>query len=57
MAALGRLVICPLIFVGGALMMGFRGIALAGLFLVFASPTATSSYPGQEWVETGSWPD
>ncbi len=44
-AALGRLVICPLIFVGGALMMGFRGIALAGLFLVFASPTATSSYP------------
>ena len=26
-------------------MMGFRGIALAGLFLVFASPTAASSYP------------
>lgn len=44
-AALGRLVICPLVFAGGAYLLGFRGIALAGIFLVFATPTATSSYP------------
>lgn len=43
--ALGRLVIVPGIFLGLSITLGFRGMELAGLFLVFASPTATSSYP------------
>lgn len=42
---LGRLVAVPGIFVGLAIMFGFRNMELVGLFLVFASPTATSSYP------------
>lgn len=42
---LGRLVIVPGIFLGLSIALGFRGMELAGLFLVFASPTATSSYP------------
>ncbi len=43
--AFGRLVAVPAVLVGGAIALGFRGMELAGLFLVFASPTATSSYP------------
>lgn len=43
--ALGRLVVVPVIFVGLGVALGFRDMELAGLFLVFASPTATSSYP------------
>lgn len=43
--ALGRLVVVPAIFLGIAAALGFRGMELAGLFLLFASPTATSSYP------------
>lgn len=42
---LGRLVLVPGIFVGLSIALGFRGMELAGLFLMFASPTATSSYP------------
>lgn len=43
--AAGRLVVIPGIFVTAAIAFGFRGMELAGLFLVFASPTATASYP------------
>lgn len=42
---LGRLVVAPGIFVAIAILLGFRGMPLAGLFLLFSSPTATSSYP------------
>lgn len=45
MMAVGRLAVVPAIFVTTAIALGFRGMELAGLFLVFASPTATSSYP------------
>ena len=41
----GRLVAVPAVFVTAAIALGFRGTELAGLFLVFASPTATASYP------------
>lgn len=44
-ATLGRLVIVPGIFLGVSVALGFRGIALAGLFLIYASPVASSSYP------------
>lgn len=40
-ATLGRLVIVP----GVCLVLGLRGIELAGLFLIYATPVASSSYP------------
>ena len=43
--AAGRLVVVPAVFIMAAIAFGFRGMELAGLFLVFASPTATASYP------------
>lgn len=43
--AAGRLVVVPAVFVPAAIALGFRGMELAGLFLVFAAPTATASYP------------
>ena len=43
--AAGRLAVVPAVFVTAAIVLGFRGMELAGLFLVFASPTATASYP------------
>lgn len=44
-ATAGRLVIVPGIFLGLSVALGFRGIELAGLFLIYASPVASSSYP------------
>lgn len=38
-----RLVFVPFVFVGLAIMMGFRGIELMSLFIAFGSPTAVSS--------------
>ncbi len=40
----GRLVILPTIVVGIAILMGFRGIELTCLMVIFYSPTAASSY-------------
>ena len=42
---LTRLVVIPLIFVTGAIFLGFRGQELCAIFLLFAAPTAVSSYP------------
>ena len=42
---LTRLVLIPLIFVTGAIFLGFRGQELCAIFLLFAAPTAVSSYP------------
>lgn len=42
---LTRLVVVPLIFVTGAIFLGFRGQELCAIFLLFAAPTAVSSYP------------
>lgn len=40
----GKLLINPLIFVTTAILLGFRGPALAGLMIVFMAPTAVNSY-------------
>jgi predicted permease len=42
---LGRLVILPLLCLSAAVALGIRGVSLATLIAVFASPTAVSSYP------------
>jgi len=43
-AIISRLVIMPLIAVPVAVMLGFRGPELGALYVIFASPTATSSF-------------
>jgi predicted permease len=40
-----RLLLIPLIFVTGGIALGFRGPELCAIFLLFAAPTAVSSYP------------
>lgn len=40
-----RLVLVPLVFVTGAVLLGFRGQELCALLILFAAPTAVSSYP------------
>lgn len=40
-----RLVIIPAIFVTGAAFLGFRGQEMCALLILFAAPTAVSSYP------------
>lgn len=40
-----RLVLIPLVFVVGAMLLGFRGQELCALLILFAAPTAVSSYP------------
>ncbi|MCE5342479.1 MAG: AEC family transporter [Eubacteriales bacterium] len=42
---LGRLVVLPLVCLSVAVAIGIRGVSLATLIAVFASPTAVSSYP------------
>ena len=44
-AVLLRLVLIPLVFVTGAVLLGFRGQELVALLILFAAPTAVSSYP------------
>ena len=41
---MGRLVIAPAVFVSLAALLGFRGLDLASLMIVFAAPTAVNSY-------------
>lgn len=40
-----RLVLIPLVFLLGAVLLGFRGQELCALLILFAAPTAISSYP------------
>jgi len=40
-----RLVVIPAIFVTGAAFLGFRGQEMCALLILFAAPTAVSSYP------------
>ena len=40
-----KLLVFPVIFMGGALLLGFRGMELCGLLVLFAGPPAVSSYP------------
>lgn len=44
-SVLGRLLIVPLVFLPIAVALGIRGVSLATLIAVFASPVAVSSYP------------
>ena len=41
----GRLVVVPAIGLAAGIFMGFRGVALVTLIAIFASPTAVSSFP------------
>ncbi len=41
----GRLIIVPAIGLTAGILMGFRGVALVTLIAIFASPTAVSSFP------------
>lgn len=40
-----RLVLIPLVFVSIAVLLGFRGQEMCALMILFAAPTAVSSYP------------
>lgn len=40
-----RLVVVPGVFLTGAVLLGFQGVAMCALMLLFATPTAVSSYP------------
>ena len=40
-----RLLVIPAVFVTGAAILGFRGQELCALLILFAAPTAVSSYP------------
>ncbi len=40
----GKLVLMPMVFVGIAILVGFRGMELVALMAMFASPTAVSSF-------------
>lgn len=43
-SVVGKLVIVPLIFLGISYAVGFRGISLLSLMIMFAAPTAVSSF-------------
>jgi len=43
-AALMKTVLCPLLFVTPAILMGFRGEALAVIYVLFAAPSAVATY-------------
>ena len=47
----GKLVICPLVMVALAALLGFRGDMLVPVLVLFASPVATSSYTMAEQME------
>lgn len=40
-----KMLVFPIIFMGGALALGFHGMELCGLLVLFAGPPAVSSYP------------
>lgn len=40
-----KMVLFPVIFLGGALLLGIRGMELCGLLVLFGGPPAVSSYP------------
>lgn len=42
--SIGRLLVIPAIFLSAAVLLGFRGTALVALMVMFASPTAVSSF-------------
>jgi len=44
LAAAGKLLLVPLLFVGGGILWGFRGIELGILLLLSSAPTAAASY-------------
>lgn len=41
----GRLIVVPAIGLSAGILLGFRGVALVTLIAIFASPTAVSSFP------------
>lgn len=45
LAVLVRLVLIPLVFVTGGVLLGFQGAQLCALMILFAAPAAVASYP------------
>lgn len=45
MGVVGKLVVSPLLFLGAAVALGIRDVALACVLISFGAPTAVSSYP------------
>lgn len=43
-AVSGKLIFLPVLFLSGAILIGFRGTELGALFIMLASPTAVSSF-------------
>jgi predicted permease len=48
----GKLIVIPLIFVPAAIFLGFRGIELTSLMVMFASPTAVTTYTMADQMES-----
>lgn len=43
-AVLMKLIVVPVLFVGGAVLLGFRDVALGAVLIAFGAPTAVSSF-------------
>lgn len=43
-SVIGKLVLCPLVFITGAALLGVRGVAMGCVLISFGAPTAVSSY-------------
>jgi len=54
MGVAGKLVIIPAIFVSIAALLGFRGVALAAIMVVFVAPTAVNSYTLAQMMDADS---
>lgn len=50
-AVLVRLVVIPMVFVLGGILLGFRGPEMCGLMILFAAPVAVASYPAAVSME------
>ena len=44
-SVIARLILFPILFLGGAVLIGIRDVNLAALIALYASPTAVSSFP------------
>lgn len=49
-----RLIVIPVIFMAGAVALGFRGVPMCALLILFGAPTAVSSYPMAVAMEADS---
>ena len=52
LCVIGKLIIVPAIGLSTGALLGFRGVAMVTLIAIFASPTAVSSYPMAQQMES-----